>query len=237
MIQDKRIRKYINAASGESNILSIELRNDFDFTALVKAWFPSIFELYTEVQIRYHLLEAVFDNFIFPGSCFCGTSLNGGPRALSKEHVDCRNLVAGICLIAAIGNFNHRTSAHLILREPKAILEVMDGDMVIIPSGSVTHSNSSLKEGEWRMSLVQYTSGALFRRLFYGGLAPSVTTKKEKDALDKVGMQRWLQCWGLFPTLADLLTAIETRKMPKKDVRGMIDRDECLVIRNIPLRT
>lgn len=203
----------------------------------MKTWFPTIFDLYTEVQIRYQLFDALA-NYIFEGSCFCGTSLNSGPRALSKEHIDCRNLVAGICLIAVIGSFNHRTSGHLILREPKAILEVMDGDFVIIPSGSVTHANSSLRPGEWRMSLVQYTSGALFRRLFYGGLAPPApTTKAGKAILDYEGERRWKQCWGFFPKLSDLLTAMETGTMPKQDVRGLIDRDECLVIRNVALRT
>lgn len=204
-----------------------------DAAAFTKMWFPSLFELYTEVQFLFGLMDNLLDNYIFKGSCFCGTSLNGGPQALTKEHVDCRNLVAGICLIAVLGNFNHRTSAHLILREPKAILEVMDGDFVIIPSGSVTHSNSSLGPAEWRMSLVQYTSGSLFRRLFYGGLMPTdPLTKEEKKAAEELGTKRWEQCWSLFPTLDDLLVAVQTGKMPKVDVKGMIANDQCLVIRD-----
>jgi len=132
----------------------------------LKTWYPEIAALYSELQVRLGVgsddtLNQV-KNQIFPNSPFCATTVNMGPKTATKPHRDSKNLVGGLCAIMVLGDFDHHKSGHLILHEPKLILELKPGDLVFIPSSGVTHSNSPITCGGIRMSIVQYTAGQNF---------------------------------------------------------------------------
>jgi hypothetical protein len=56
----------------------------------------------------------------------------------------------------------HRTGGHIILHEPKLIIEFRRGDVIFIPSGAVTHENVPISEGEVCYSFTMYTPGGCF---------------------------------------------------------------------------
>lgn len=168
------------------------------------------------------------ETYLIPDSPFCGTSLNMGPMAAAKRHVDMKNLVGGICLVGALGHFNYKTSAHFVLVEPKVIVEFMPGDIIALPSGSLTHENTPIRmnipDPEWRASIVQYTAGGLFRWIWQGRktLPKGHVPAAQKLINDKDGQARWEECVGMFPTLAGLLVAAHTGYMPFHDIVGKI---------------
>lgn len=176
------------------------------------------------------------ETYIIPGSPFCGTALNMGPMAAAKKHVDMKNLVGGICLIGALGRFNHRTSAHFVMTEPKVIMEFMSGDLIALPSGSVTHSNTPIlmhsPYNEWRCSIVQFTAGGLFRWLWQGKQTmPKGSIRKAQKLLnDEEGRARWQECVEMFPTLAGLLIATQTGFMPAQNIRKKISQGKSKLI-------
>ena len=140
-------------------------------------------------------------NQIFPNSPFCATTVNLGPRSATKPHRDSKNLVGGLCAIAVLGDFDHHKSGHLILHEPKAILELKPGDVVFIPSSGVTHSNSPVICGGIRMSVVQYTAGHNFQFLWPKG---SENAKMKTE----MGSRRWEESLSLLGTYDNIVEAM-----------------------------
>lgn len=197
-------------------------------SGLIKTWFPNHFDLYTELQVRLDIKQYLF-SFIFDDSPFCGTSFNAGPVAVARYHLDMKNLVTGICAIGVFGKFNHKTSGHIILKEAKVILEVMDGDLVVIPSAAVNHRNSGLREGEWRSSIVQYTNGGLFRWIWHNGLKGKVSASQALADAEE-GKRRWEEGWSLFPTFSGLKVACETGRLPRMGVRDRIEQGLSLLL-------
>ena len=157
-------------------------------------------------------IENQIKNQIFPSSPFCATTVNLGPRSATKPHRDSKNLVGGLCAIAVLGDFDHHRSGHLILHEPKAILELRPGDVVFIPSSGVTHSNSPVICGGTRMSIVQYTAGHNFNYLWPKG----TETAKMKT---EIGRRRWEESIELLGTYHDI-TAAKTNGGRTGKIRG-----------------
>lgn len=204
---------------------------------LVKTWFPNHADLYSEVQRRHRIQQDLVD-FVFPHSPFCGTSFNLGPVATSKRHTDLKNFAGGICVIGALGSFNHETSGHLVLVEAKLILEFMDGDLAVLPSAALTHANTPIRRGvpgfedEWRMSIVQYTSGGLLRWLWQGEKLADKTplSKSARDARNAEGRARWTEALDLFPTLEGILSAARGGRVPSSNVVARIRSGDSLII-------
>lgn len=97
------------------------------------------------------------------------------------------------------------------------ILEVMDGDFLIIPSAAITHRNSGLKAHEWRSSVVQYTGGGMFRWIWQGC---KLSGKKNFSAEEKrrrgaEGDKRWLDMIDVFPNLDRLKLGRKSGLLPK----------------------
>lgn len=71
-------------------------------------------------------------------------------------------------------------------------MEVQHGDVVFIPSAAITHSNSSLRLGETRSSIVQYTAGGNFSYLWKNaGHADYAENIAE-------GKSRWEECISMY---------------------------------------
>ncbi|KZV83199.1 hypothetical protein EXIGLDRAFT_598006, partial [Exidia glandulosa HHB12029] len=105
-------------------------------------------------------------------------TFNLGPYVRCWLHRDCLNFPPGVCPIFILGNFDHRISAQLIIVEPKVIIELMHGDLFIMLSSLLTHSNAPLQAGEERMSWTCWMAGGLVRWIAAGGkLVNELTTK------------------------------------------------------------
>lgn len=141
------------------------------------------------------------------------TSINLGPSASAKVHVDSKNLASGICMIAAFGDFNHRKSGHLILHDAKLILEVAHADIVFIPSACIRHSNSEVQDGESRRSVVQYSPGRIFQYIHRGFRTQTEEEKRRmkttcrKRLACEEGKERFDNIWDLFPTREEINAA------------------------------
>ncbi|KAJ7898181.1 hypothetical protein B0H14DRAFT_3424543 [Mycena olivaceomarginata] len=73
------------------------------------------------------------------------------------------NKVDSMCLIGVLGNFDADKSGHLVCWDHDLIICFPPGCSILIPSAVVTHSNTTIQEGEERFSLLQYSAGGLFR--------------------------------------------------------------------------
>lgn len=102
-------------------------------------------------------------NLLAPGSVFGSTSWNVGRAAVSKWHVDCMNLLLGVCAIVVLGHFDHTVSGHLWLNECRTILEVAPGDVIFILSSLLGHKNSPIQPEEDRQSIVFHSYYSLFQ--------------------------------------------------------------------------
>ncbi|KAF8875366.1 hypothetical protein BD779DRAFT_1790195 [Infundibulicybe gibba] len=98
-----------------------------------------------------------------PGGLFAGKTINMGPKAICKPHVDSANLGAGICPVFATGNFDHRNGGHLVLQELKLAIQFPPGCYIFFPSALITHWNLPIQQDETRYSLTWYTAAGLFR--------------------------------------------------------------------------
>lgn len=116
-----------------------------------------------------------------------------------------------MCAIQALGDFDPRLGGHLILWEIKKVVEFPPGSLVLIPSATITHSNTPIQPGETRTSFTQFCAGALFR-FVDNGFRTEAALRKE----DPVGYQcmliqkqeRWEMGLGLLSRLGDLVKSV-----------------------------
>lgn len=100
----------------------------------------------------------------FAGSIFACASMNFGPRVRSFMHRDPLNLPFGWCAITALGDFDPTKGGHLILWDLKLAVEFPPASAILIPSATLTHSNTAIcGSHESRLSFTQYSAGGLFR--------------------------------------------------------------------------
>ncbi|EJD39887.1 hypothetical protein AURDEDRAFT_44055, partial [Auricularia subglabra TFB-10046 SS5] len=125
-------------------------------------WFPKLFALYQELERE---LNAKYPDMhgAFPGFPMMSQTTNTGKKTRTPEHVDFKNALFGMCVIAVFGTFDHKKSGMLILRELKVLLPLAPGDIVFIPSALITHGNTDLAADDVRGSWTLFTAGGLFR--------------------------------------------------------------------------
>lgn len=120
----------------------------------------------------------------FPGvSVFGAAAFNLGGNVWTFKHRDFLNWPFGWCAITALGQFNPKQSARLILWELKLVIDFPHASTVLIPSAVITHSNTPIAKGDKRMSFTQYTAGPIFR-----WVENSCMTE---DELQRVNPQDW----------------------------------------------
>ena len=132
-----------------------------------------------------------------------------GPGTVSLKHADRSNYYAGGCHIRSGGEYDHKHGGHLILFSLKLIVEFPPGSDIIIPSSTVTHGNTPIQLGEWRVSFTQYCSGALFRWVAYGfqTLKDCALKKpKLKAKVDQKSERRWMDALDRFSKVDELHT-------------------------------
>lgn len=149
--------------------------------------------------------QAIHRNF--PKSAFCVITFNFGPQVVCNGHRDHLNWAVGGCVITAAGNFDYQKGGHLVLVEPKKILEFPPGCSVIIQSACLTHGNLPIGKDEKRVSMTQYTAGGLFRFVEYGFRTAKKFEKEDKKGkalLDEQRWERWENGMGLYSTVEEL---------------------------------
>ncbi|KZS96590.1 hypothetical protein SISNIDRAFT_400762, partial [Sistotremastrum niveocremeum HHB9708] len=124
--------------------------------------FPLIFHHSVELNQDYSTRIPGHD-YLAPECPFMSISINVGPNAVCRPHVDMTNLAFGLCIIFVFGRFDATLSGHLVLCEAKIILEGPSGTVFFIPSGSIHHLNTALRFSHTRCVMTLYTQAGLFR--------------------------------------------------------------------------
>lgn len=141
-----------------------------------------------------------------PFSC---VTVNFGPRTICFSHRDLLNLAWGWCVILVLGRFDCQKGGHIVLHEPKVILEVGHGDIVCIPSACIAHGNIPVGEGETRYSVTWYTPAGIFQWIAAGfrtlkSLATHVDGAAKGVPGGMSGGERWEWGCGMMSTLQEL---------------------------------
>ena len=172
-------------------------------------WAPRLYSYYvSHLGPLFKTYPDLQRNFI--NSVFACATFNFGPTTCCFDHVDMGNLPFGLCAITTLGNFNPILGGHLVLWDLRIVIEFPPGSTILIPSGSVRHSNIAICPGEERYSFTQYTTGGLFRWVDHGYQTEKSYkkgwSKVRKDAEEVANQQRWIQGVGMFSTIAELAT-------------------------------
>ena len=137
-------------------------------------------------------------------------AFNLGPRTVCVPHRDAKNLSFSICCITALGDFDPSAGGHLVLKELDLVVMFPPGVTVLIPSAVVTHSNTSIQEGERRYFFTQYASGSLFSYVENGmrtakdivlNLSPEQMGEWKREACE-----RWSRGLAMFPSISDYMS-------------------------------
>ena len=173
-----------------------------------RLWMPDLMKEYTNLQAELLAINSLF-KALFPDSPFCAFTMNMGPHTVCIGHRDLWNVVYGTCPIGALGPFNHRTGGHIILHEPKVIIEFRRGDVIFIPSAAVTHENAPILDGEARYSFTMYSAGGLFCYAWCGMRTLKEVREADKALYEKYiaeGTRRWEEGWKKYSTIDDLIS-------------------------------
>lgn len=95
------------------------------------------------------------------------------------------------------GRFDWKKGGHLHLKEPNVTFEVRPGEIVFIPSASVTHFNTPLQPGETRYSMALYSPGYLFQYID-NAFQKKVMPKSRGKAFSN---RKWTWGWNLYRRL------------------------------------
>lgn len=94
---------------------------------------------------------------------FSAVTFNLGPSVSTELHYDSQNFGPGLCVISSFGNYNYKRGGHIILWEMGFVVEFPPYSTILIPSAVIKHGNIAVANDEERMSVTQYTAGALVR--------------------------------------------------------------------------
>lgn len=168
-------------------------------------WFPKNYSYYKTNLDR--LFEYTGLRRIFPKSVFPSAALNCGPNVCTKKHTDLKNCPFGVCSVTSVGRFNPKTGGHLVLWELGIAVEFPPGSTILLPSATISHSNTPVAAGEVRASFTQYAAGGLFRWVDYGFQTENTLKKKnpkKHQEILRLRPDRWKIGVALYSTFAEL---------------------------------
>ncbi|KAL8276693.1 hypothetical protein RQP46_010872 [Phenoliferia psychrophenolica] len=153
--------------------------------SLFSDFYPAMHAYYEDLKASIKASRGL--NFL--GGAFASVCLNTGNSVIAKLHRDHVNLLLGLCLILAMGDFDSRLGGHLVLLEAGVILELAPGDLALIPSAGITHGNLPIQKGERRNSMAFWTSGNVFLWKELGNRSMSKLSPKEQAAYMKMSKE------------------------------------------------
>jgi hypothetical protein len=135
-------------------------------------------------------------------------SVNLGLQSTSSPHTDDGNLAQSWCSITPLGLFNPKKGGHLVLWDLGLVIDFPPGSTVLIPSALILHSNTSIRPGETRFSIVQYAAGGLFRWVNNGHMTEAdklaKTPMKGPDLCETEQKLRWEKAVNMFTKVEEL---------------------------------
>ncbi|KAL0562366.1 hypothetical protein V5O48_019721, partial [Marasmius crinis-equi] len=116
--------------------------------AAFKLWAPRLYGRYktTADAVRHHSRTSHLPWNFSPENVFAAAAFNFGGKVRTFKHRDHLNWAFGWCAITALGEFNPKKSARLVLWEFKLVINFPPGSTVLIPSAVITHSNTRIAE-------------------------------------------------------------------------------------------
>ena len=171
--------------------------------AAFQLWQPKVYRYYAES------LEKLYKHLphlphIFPRSVYPCTAFNFGKNVWCYKHCDVMNCPFGFCAITALGKFDSTQGGHIILWEPKLIIEFPPGSTILIPSATITHSNIPVQEDDARISFTQDCTGGIFRYVDNGFRMQEALKRedpREYERLETLKGGRWEAGLGLLATM------------------------------------
>jgi hypothetical protein len=182
------------------------MRIEKTFKGVFKHWFGELHLHYKDCQEAY--LEAS-PSLVPPSTkgVFAAMTLNIGPCTITLPHRDSSNFASGVCVVIALGSFDHKLGGHLVLHEPGVLFELASGEGVIFGSSCITHENIPIAKGERRRSITFYSAGCLFsyQDMGYKNMTDLRRTSP-REAADwlKLGTARWQSGWAWFSKFSSL---------------------------------
>lgn len=135
---------------------------------------------------------------------FAAHTFNLGPQAICDMHKDHQNMREGWCPVFVVGDFDYTRGGHFVMREPKVILEVQPGDIVLFMSAAITHGNCGIFAGEERMSWTCYMSGHLMHWMVAGERPTWALTTRQCREFERDAAQWNSESWAAVLTYDDL---------------------------------
>lgn len=127
-----------------------------------KLWAPKLWkamkDALDELYAREPWLVRTFERSVYPTSCF-----NLGPQSVCTEHLDMENAPASWCSIHALGEYDPDHGGHLILFDFGLAIRFPPGSTILIPSASLRHGNTKVREHENRLGFTSFCPGGLLR--------------------------------------------------------------------------
>ena len=154
-------------------------------------------------------------------------SFNLGEQSISFPHLDEGNLAQSWCSITPVGRFDPRIGGHIVLWDYGLVVEFPPGSTMLLPSALIRHSNTSIRPGESRYSIIQYASGGLFRWVHNGCMlerdwlsqASEEDLRKHQEERDL----RWSKAVKMFTTLDELVGKAKGKDREQEVKEGVID--------------
>ncbi|EJD33859.1 hypothetical protein AURDEDRAFT_76635, partial [Auricularia subglabra TFB-10046 SS5] len=181
-------------------------------------WFPEVAAFYESLAKELEADGVDLQSVFGPGAAsfnlpFAAHTLNLGPAVCCLLHHDAQNWPQGICPAMAVGKFDHTRSGQFIMEEPKVVLELKSGDIILFLSSLITHGNAPLADGEVRMSWTCWMVGGLVRWLAAGcALLSSLTTRVKQERYAARSEEFAHKGWASLLTLSELKERLASRR-------------------------
>ena len=192
------------ATCGSIHTLCATITNEFGYLAVMATWAPSLHAYYSEKLGALYTNDPSLEK-TFKSSVFSATTYNLGPHTVCFPHKDFGNLAFGLCAVTALGRFDPTKGGHLVLWELGLVIEFPPGSTILLPSATITHSNTSISKGETRYSFTQYAAGGLFRWVDQGFQKATdflaSRTPEQLEELEEQKKGRWSFGLSLLPRI------------------------------------
>lgn len=204
--QNADMRRLAGHMSGKHRCDHYQFSAGLCCTASFRLWHPKIYQYYQDRLSELYRHSPEFHP-PFPNSIFPSATVNLGRTVRCHRHRDVNNLSWGLCSVMALGRFNHKAGSHLILHEPRVVIEFPHGTHINFPSASITHSNTPTAAGGLRLSFTQYAAGPIFRFIQNGFRTEDQLAEEDPirfsqlECLKKTG---WADGLAKFPIPADI---------------------------------
>src|SRR5688572_27901128 len=99
------------------------------------------------------------------GQVFAECALSFHLQVSCHFHQDFLNFMLSCCVDVPFSRFNHQHSSQLVMVEPKLIIELQQGDVMMFPSSLIMHRNTPPHRKNWL--LVNFKAGTLLAPLNY----------------------------------------------------------------------